>query len=64
VRDLTEQQWEQLQSILPPQKLEVGRPNEDHRRIINGVLWLNRTGATWRDVPERYGSWSTVASRF
>ncbi|WP_390883571.1 IS5 family transposase [Kovacikia minuta] len=64
MRDLTERQWPQLQSILPSQKPEVERPNEDHRRIINGILWVNRTGATWRDVPERYGPWSTVASRF
>ncbi len=31
---------------------------------MNGVLWLNRTGAPWRDLPERYGPWQTVASRF
>jgi transposase len=32
--------------------------------MLNGILWLLRTGAPWRDVPERYGPWSTVASRF
>jgi transposase len=32
--------------------------------VINGILWVLRTGAPWRDMPERYGSWSTVASRF
>jgi transposase len=42
----------------------VGHPNNDHRPIINGILWINRTGAPWRDLPERYGPWSTVASRF
>jgi transposase len=36
----------------------------DHRRILNGILWLLRTGAPWRDLPERYGPWQTVASRF
>src|SRR5207245_9721352 len=50
--------------LLPPQKPKVGRPAHDHRLIINGILWILRTGAPWRDLPERYGPWSTVASRF
>ena len=62
--DLTDEQWERLQPLLPPQKPKTGRPNEDHRRIINGILWIDRTGAPWRDLPERYGPWRTVASRF
>lgn len=63
-RDLTNEQWERLKPLLPPQKPKVGRPAEDHRRIINGILWIDRTGAPWRDLPERYGPWRTVASRF
>ena len=39
-------------------------PAVDHRRILNGILWILRTGAPWRDLPERYGPWRTVASRF
>lgn len=62
--DLTDKQWERLQPLLPPRKPKTGRPNEDHRRIINGILWIDRTGAPWRDLPERYGPWRTVASRF
>ena len=62
--DLTNTQWERLQSLLPPQKPHTGRPAADHRRILNGILWLLRTGAPWRDLPERYGCWSTIASRF
>ena len=62
--DLTNEQWERLQPLLPPQKPRTGRPAADHRRIINGILWVIRTGAPWRDLPERYGPWSTVASRF
>lgn len=61
--DLTNEQWERLAPLLPPQKAKVGRPAEDHRRIIDGILWKVRTGAPWRDVPERYGPWSTLASR-
>lgn len=62
--ELTDTQWERLKALLPPQKPHTGRPNKDHRRIINAILWLLRTGAPWRDLPERYGSWKTVASRF
>lgn len=62
--ELTDQQWEQLRPLLPPQKPPTGRPAIDHRRILNGLLWLLRTGAPWRDLPERYGPWETVASRF
>jgi transposase len=62
--ELTDVQWERLQPLLPPQKPRTGRPNKNHRTIINGILWVLRTGAPWRDLPERYGSWKTISSRF
>jgi len=62
--ELTDAQWERLQPLLPPQQRERGRPSLDHRTIINGILWISKTGAPWRDMPERYGSWKTVSSRF
>ena len=62
--ELTEKQWQQLEPLLPPQSPETGRPNKDHRTIINGILWVLRTGAPWRDLPECYGPWRTIASRF
>jgi transposase len=63
-RDLTNWEWEQLSPLLPPSKPRTGRPNKDHRQVINGILWILRTGAPWRDLPERYGSWQSVATRF
>jgi transposase len=60
--DLTERQWQKLQPLLPPQKAHTGQPCYDHRRILNGILWLHRTGAPWRDIPERYGKHSTITS--
>src|SRR5258706_1637983 len=63
-RDLSENQWARLGPILPPLKPQTGHPNQDHRPIINGLLWIERTGAPWRDLPERYGKWTTIASRF
>lgn len=63
--DLTDRQWATLQPLLPPEKPRTGRPNHDHRRILNGILWVHRTGAPWRDLPEeRYGPVGTVSSRF
>lgn len=50
--------------MLPAGKPRVGRPNLDHRRILNALRWRLRTGTPWRDLPERYGSWKTVYSRF
>ena len=62
--ELTDTQWERLQPLLPPKKPRMGRPSKDHRTVINGILWILRTGAPWRDLPERYGSWKTISSRF
>jgi transposase len=61
---LTDQQWQRLEPLLPPEKPWTGRPNEDHRQILNGILWIHRTGAPWRDLPRRYGPMGTVSSRF
>ncbi len=62
--DLTDAQWDRLHPLLPPQKPLTGRPAKDHRTMINGILWVLRTGSPWRCLPERYGSWKTVSSRF
>ena len=43
---------------------DADAPNHDHRRVVNGMLWWLATGAPWRDLPEQYGSWRTVYSRF
>jgi len=63
-RDLTDEQWARLQPLLPAQKPETGKPSIDHRRIINGILWILRTGAPWDDLPRRYGRRGTVSSRY
>jgi transposase len=62
--ELTDEQWARLAPLLPPERPATGRPNHDHRTIINGIVWRLRTGAPWRDLPERYGPWQTVYSRF
>jgi transposase len=62
--DLTDVLWEQLHPLLPPQKPYTGRPAKDYRPILNGILWILRTGSPWRALSERYSSWKTVSSRF
>ena len=62
--ELTDAQWERLRPLLPPQRPETGRPGHDHRTILNAIRWRLATGAPWRDLPERYGPWQTVYSRF
>jgi len=52
---LTNEQWERIEPLLPPQKPKTGRPAQDHRMILNGILWILHTGAPWRDLPERCG---------
>jgi transposase len=64
-QELTEEQWARLAPLLPPQKRPgPGKPALAHRPIVSGILWRLRTGAPWRDLPERFGNWSTVQSRF
>jgi transposase len=63
-RELTDEQFGKLAPLLPPQKPRTGRPNKDHRTVVEGICWVLRTGAPWRDLPERFGPWKTVASRF
>ncbi len=61
---LTDEQWARLKPLLPPQKPKTGRPAKDHRTVVNAILWIDRTGAPWRDLPPEYGPWRSVATRF
>ena len=61
---LTDEHWEQVRPLLPPQKPQTGRPAIDHRLMVEGMLWVVRTGSSWRELPERFGPWSTVSSRY
>lgn len=63
--DLTNAEWNAIRSFLPPRKSRKGgRPWADHRTVVNGVLWILRTGGPWRDLPEEFGKWQTVYNRF
>ena len=64
--DLTDAQWETLEPLFRHRRRPDGRgrPPKEARAVLNGVLWVLRTGAPWRDVPACYGPWQTVASRY
>ena len=60
--ELTDKAWARIEPLLPPGE-SGGRRWRDHRQVINGILWKLRTGAPWRDLPERYGPWKTAHER-
>ena len=63
--ELTDDEWERIKGYFPEREAgQKGRPRNEDRPILNGILWIVRSGAAWRDLPERYGAWSTVYSRF
>jgi putative transposase len=65
--DLTDEQWDVLQSLLPEQKWypgSPGRPPCARRRVVNGILYVNKTGCQWRMLPQDFGHWNTVYGYF
>jgi len=59
---LDDKQWGLIAALLPQHKRR-GRPRADDRRTLNGILWVLRSGARWKDLPKRYGSRSTCHRR-
>jgi transposase len=59
--DLTNDEWQLIEPLLP---LGQRGPIPDLRSYFNAVMWRFRTGSPWRDVPAKYGSWSTIYDRF
>jgi transposase len=62
--DLTDEQWERLEPLLPVGKKSGRPPKWSRRQLINGIRWRTRAGTPWRDVPERYGPWERVYDLF
>ncbi len=63
--EISDEEWEKVKDLLPSEKLEKqGRPPKPNRQILNGILWIAKSGAAWRDLPERYGALKTVYGRF
>ena len=61
--ELSDEQWKQIEGVFPP--YTTGRPSKrSNREMFNAMLWIARSGAPWRDLPERYGFWKTAYARF
>ena len=61
--ELSDEQWEQIKELFPA--YTTGRPSKrSNREMFNAMLWIARSGAPWRDLPERYGFWKTAYARF
>ena len=65
--DITNDQWNLIASLIEasiPEKKISGRPRVDDRSILNGILWICRTGAPWKDLPDKYPAYQTCHRRF
>lgn len=62
--EISNNNWERLKDLLPRENTGKGRPSKSNRQMLNAMLWRTKTGSPWRDIPERYGPWKTVYTRF
>ena len=60
---LTDEQWDLIADVFPEPK-RTGRPPRDRRQVVDGILWILRTGSPWRDLPDAFGPWATVWDLF
>jgi transposase len=61
---LKDEQWERIAPLLPGKAGDPGRSGTDNRLFLEAVLWMVRTGAPWRDLPDLFGAWNSVFRRF
>lgn len=62
--ELSDQEWERIAPLAAGKANDCGVTGKDNRQFVNAVLWIARSGAPWRDLPERYGKWNSVYQRF
>jgi hypothetical protein len=60
---LTDAEWEMVKPLIP-HRPPAGRPYNDHRQVLGGILWVARTGSSWREMPEEFGKWETAYRRY
>jgi transposase len=63
-KQLRDEQWKQIENLLPGKPGDAGRHGEDNRLFVEAVLWIARTGSPWRDLPAEFGSWNSTYQRF
>lgn len=62
--EIKDEDWDRIRDLLPGQAGQPGVTAKDNRLFVNAVLWIAKTGAPWRDLPERFGPWNSVFQRF
>jgi transposase len=62
--EIKDEDWERIKDMLSGQPGDPGVTAKDNRLFINAVLWIAKTGAPWRDLPDRFGPWGSVWKRF
>jgi len=62
--EISDEHWERIKDLLPGRAGDPGVTAKDNRLFVNAVLWIAKTGAPWRDLPERFGNWNSVWRRF
>ena len=60
----SEEQWQRIEHLLPPETGRPGPRGKPNRVMVNGMIWILRTGAPERDLPRHYGRWESVYTRF
>jgi transposase len=60
---LSDEQWELIEGLFPA-PAKTGRPPVDRRTVVDGIFWILRTGAPWRDLPSEFGKWQTAWDLF
>jgi transposase len=61
---ISDANWERIKDLLPGRPGQPGWTARDNRLFLDAVLWIAKTGAPWRDLPERFGNWNSVWRRF
>ena len=61
---LTDEEWSVISPLLPAESGRGCRPAQDNRRYFEGTLWMARTGAQWRHLPDEYGKWNSIFRRY
>lgn len=61
---LSDERWRIIEKMLPGKATDRGRTAADNRLFVEAVLWIARTGAPWRDLPQEFGLWNSVYQRF
>ena len=61
---MSDKEWAFFKPFVTVRGPQRGRPADNHRLVLDGVFWIARTGAPWRDLPDHFGNWNSVYQQF